>query len=133
MNNSVEIVAGIVCEDIRIERNGKYMLIGCYGSGVLLPSLPAPLNVSFAGIVNISGFGPQRVDLRVVDDEGLQLAAVAFDLPDVRPELGAIMPIGPFHMNLTKIGNLHFQQFWNGIWRTVRTFGLAVAAGPPTI
>ena len=33
---------GIVCDDLRIEDNGKQILIGIYNGGIVLNSFPAP-------------------------------------------------------------------------------------------
>lgn len=40
-----EVVNALVCEDVRREINGKEILIGVYGSAIVVPSFPLDLNV----------------------------------------------------------------------------------------
>jgi hypothetical protein len=40
---AIQVRATLVCDDFRVERDGKLILIGIYGGAVVVPSLPAQL------------------------------------------------------------------------------------------
>ena len=42
----VRLVAAVVCDEVRLEANGKTFLIGVYSGGISVPDLPATIKVS---------------------------------------------------------------------------------------
>jgi len=53
MSDALRIKFGIVCDDVRREDNGKLILIGIYGSNILVSSFPAMLALSLVISVDV--------------------------------------------------------------------------------
>ncbi|MER2519717.1 MAG: hypothetical protein ABTQ34_03395 [Bdellovibrionales bacterium] len=55
----------ILCDDVRVEANGKFILIGVYADGLLVPSFPTQLLLSLWMTFRCVGIGKVPVGLQV--------------------------------------------------------------------
>ena len=92
----VKILSAVVCDDVRVENNGKELLIGVYSGAItvhLLPSLPLPLRCW----VNLVMEGPCKINLqfRATDHDNIELYKSGLETgTDDEVGMGSI-PLGP--------------------------------------
>lgn len=69
------VTAVVVCDDIRKEITSKDILIGAYGGGILVPYLPASLQIAIW--IELTPAAPGRVELDIrITLPGVQKAAI---------------------------------------------------------
>ena len=75
----VRFEAGIVCDDIRIENNGKLIAIGIYGVDIRLPEIPSGTTLSFLVVGTAIEDGDIKIEFRaqVNDSPVLKIEAGA--------------------------------------------------------
>lgn len=64
----------VVCDDIRREDNGKEILIGVYGSSIIVSKFPASLALSFWLQFEPNETGSTSLEFRLVGPEDLEFA-----------------------------------------------------------
>lgn len=81
----------VFCDDIRREINGKDILIGVYGSDMVIPSFPSFVGLALFIQIRISGSEITRRMIRVLDTSGNKAGETSLDIAallseDMRPE-----------------------------------------------
>ena len=84
----VSIDSIIVCDDIRREDNGKFILIGVYAASILVAEFPVEMSLCFFGRLTPNKVGEIKVDFRYSKDKrpisGAQMVVEATALdPDI--------------------------------------------------
>ena len=132
MNQSppkIELIAAIICDDVRREDNGKAILIGVYPTDVVVEKLPSNANFALWACVKVDRIGAVPFEFRYVGTKGTvvsevrgeaqiaDLTAVQFQLPRMpvllegEGQLKVEMKIGD--MNWMQIHSLEVKQLKN--------------------
>jgi hypothetical protein len=69
----ITIKFGIICDDVRREENGKFILIGVYGHDIIVPSLPANILVSVVYQFEAKETGSFETTFRISIDDEVQI------------------------------------------------------------
>jgi hypothetical protein len=119
----------VVCDDIRREFNGKEILIGVYGSDIVVSNFPSPLNLSFWVQFTAPEVAPEiPLEVRLMGDDELQFILLKAVIRIDRAGKGAIA-IGPLPTFLQVPTNLRLQiKQKNTEWETVEE--IKVDKGP---
>lgn len=70
MSLPLKIDAAVICEDVRMEANGKYMLLGVYTGNIIVAALPARLQLRcyIHGMAHAMGEAPLDLFWKAGDD-----------------------------------------------------------------
>lgn len=92
----VKVLSAVVCDDVRVENNGKEILIGVYSGAIavhMIPSLPLPLRCW----ISLEIMGPCKVRLRfrAVDHDNKEIFQAELETgTDDEIGMGSV-PLGP--------------------------------------
>ena len=115
----IKFLPGVVCEDIRQEANGKFVLIGTYASEILVPQFPANLNLAFWLPTEAISVGKVKVEIRVVGANEAVLNRAQAE-GDMRFLGRGAFPIPPATMQIQTASNVELQIKEEGAeWETV--------------
>ena len=103
-----KISAAIVCDDVRLEVNGKQIIIGVYNSDIRLDSYPSTIMLTLW--LQVENFHEEDATIKFrcrLDTEQLVGGQIEITL---RSGAGrGSIPIGPFPVGLTRNGLLKFE------------------------
>jgi hypothetical protein len=78
--SEIKLVQAIVCDDIRIENNGKFIFIGAYFDNIVLPNLPSILFLALWFRIKIQLAEKTSLEVRI---KGSALDGSEVKLPDI--------------------------------------------------
>lgn len=123
----------IFCDDIRQERNGKWLLIGVYGADILVRGLPADLRLSLWIVIRPKEIGKAEAKLRVIGPHGSTLVdgELSVDVKHLRP---TIMAMGALPMQIQMAGTIRVEMATkeSDEWTAIKSIDLRVAPRPST-
>ena len=114
-----KIEYAIVCDDVRREDNGKFIIIGAYGSDIRVSSYPANLRLSILIAVRSKTKHQALLSIRIMRDgkrmfepkEGLEISVPTEDI--------TLISLGGLPVFAEKDGTLDFQvRFDQGRYRS---------------
>jgi hypothetical protein len=120
-----KILSAIVCDDVRQEKNNKFILIGVYVDKILpsqFPGLIAPmlwLQFSPTRVGEFSGSVRVRYGKKVAAEGLIKIAVKKLGVSSIT--------LGNIPVQLHEPGLLEFQMQFEGGWKTIKT----VAVVPP--
>ena len=92
----VRLVDVIVCDDVRVERNGKLLLIGVYLGNILCEELPTLLpTLSFVTKWNTEKGQAKKGVYRFLDPSGAEVAST-------QPQIPPNSERKPFHVSISQ-------------------------------
>jgi hypothetical protein len=104
-----EIETAVLCDDIRQERNGKYLLIGVYGGNIIVRSFPTDLQLALWVLARPKTLGRAQVRIRVIGPQQNTLVegGLEFELKD--PARATIMALPGLPLQIQSVGELRFE------------------------
>lgn len=102
----------LFCDDFRIERNGKGLIIGLYGNSIVFEKLPVRFNyfVCFVGSVSEAFKAEARIEFIAPDGEVLAVTDVEFGaakaVSDGPEEVSLLLPLRCPPMDIHSAGKL---------------------------
>jgi hypothetical protein len=124
-----KVVSAVLCDDIRIEKNDKFLLIGVYAGTVIVPGIPADLNVCWWIQIVPEEVGKIETDIQVIKDDGsiLLRARAAFE---VHQKEWSALPIPKTPLRLQSEGNFKLQMKLktDTDWTTIYEFDVRVGS-----
>ena len=126
----VEILSIIVCDDVRLEHNGKTILVGVY-SDVSVANFPVQLTLTFWTEFKVSVSGDIPVKFRIVGeiDDQLFLSGGMTVIAAVQDSISSFAITAPLPLQVPTKLRYQLKQH-NEEWVTVRS--VSVAKGVPT-
>lgn len=120
----LKIASAIICDDIRVENTGKYLLIGVYVSNVLVRDFPSRLPLTFWTEVEPAKTGEFSAEMRVInvdDSSVLMNGQINFKFAKVATSAIAVPRIS---VEFQKPGSFEFQWKLDGTadWLAVKRF-----------
>jgi hypothetical protein len=127
----LKVLQVVVCDEIRREITGKDFLIGVYSAGVVVPSFPAQLVLSFWIQFSADGVADSLpLEIKLMGDGDLTFVHLQAILRIERIGLGAI-GIGPLPVILQIPTALRLQlKQEGGDWVTVQEVAVEKGQGP---
>lgn len=120
-----EVETVVVCDDIRQEKNGKWLLIGVYGSDILVPAFPADFRLAIWILADPKEVGPSQVKLRIVGphDSTMVEGELEYDIRQMSPTILAMagLPVQVQSEGLIKVEMLAKKATE---WVTIKTISL---------
>lgn len=99
----------VFCDDIRVEANGKHILVGVYGVDLVPSALPAvfPIGlwIRFWGIPE----GRHQFHLRLLNPSGEESAGFGGDTEVVRSDAPTIFAVSGLPVNVNEFGDIVVQ------------------------
>jgi hypothetical protein len=71
----------ILCDEIRQEATGKYIILGVYSGGVVVPALPSQIALSLYVMAEFEATGEQTLMIQVVHGDNTAIMGVILDVP----------------------------------------------------
>lgn len=129
----------IVCDEVRIENNGKHILIGVYPHNIQVPQFPHRQLLTMWMQFNTGEAGVVDIEFRVLDEKHAVKVAGGGHVEVEDKSLPATIPIGSFPIEIQAPTKLIFQFRKAGKrWQTVNTLtvekgqsGVEKEASPP--
>jgi hypothetical protein len=104
-----DVEAVVLCDDIRQEANGKYLLIGVYGSNIVVRGFPTDLRLAIWILAHPKALGRVRARIRVRGPQGSTLVEGGMEI-DVRDkETAAIMAIPGLPLQIQGAGRMRLE------------------------
>jgi hypothetical protein len=103
MSAKFKFESSLICEQMRIENNGKLILLGVYPADIALFRLPASFSVVLFASGQIIDAGFAAPSLRVTDETG----AIVFRSVDHMVHEAMEFAVGPFVLNVAALISLH--------------------------
>jgi hypothetical protein len=130
INENLEVLTAIVCDDVRREWNGKDILVGVYGSGIKFDQIPNVLVATLWVELNCQKTGEFEFFLRVLGQDQHVVFQPANPVKLNVPEVGfSNVALPGIALQVTSTGKLQFQFSPDAEhWDTIRT--LNVIVGP---
>jgi hypothetical protein len=106
MNLPLDVETVIICDDIRQERNGKYLLIGVYGGNIAVGGFPADIVLAIWLLAQPKSVGQHQIKIRVVGPQNSTLVegTLEVDLNDMNK--AAIFALPGMPIQLQREGKL---------------------------
>src|SRR5512139_3475912 len=101
----LEVETVVLCDDIRQEANGKYLLVGVYGSNIVVRRFPVNIRLAVWLLVHPKELGTFEGRIRVVGPQEAILAdgRLAFE---IKATNGTIMAIPGLPLQLQREGQI---------------------------
>ncbi len=126
-----DVETAVLCDDIRQERNGKYLLIGVYGGNLAVRSFPTDVVLALWILARPKMAGRTKVRMRVVGPQESTLVEgeLEFNLRDTAS--ATIMALPGMPLQVQNEGELRFEMASDerNEWMPVKT--IAVELLPP--
>lgn len=119
--------AVVQCDDIRVEQNGKFILIGVYTGTVVVTGFPAELATSWWIQLFPEKIGKFEIEIQVIKDDGASVLRGLFTY-EVREISWAVLPIPRTPINLQSTGRFKLELRLKGDdkWTTIQEFQVVV-------
>src|SRR3954452_10030963 len=91
----LNVHAVLICDDIRKEDNGKFILIGIYSAEILTETFPANLRIYFWPIMTAGEAGQYEFDIRIMGPNEAQLVQGSATVIFMRPGMPNGVSLGP--------------------------------------
>jgi len=115
----LKLSPAVICEDIRQEINGKYILIGVFSADIRVVQFPIPVSFALWLPTIAEGTGSVNIEVRIVSPTGAFLAQAKANVEIGVAGRGAI-PVPPAVVQIQEPGMLKFQvKVESGEWETV--------------
>jgi hypothetical protein len=126
-----KVATAIVCEDVRIEKSGKHIIIGVYPSDIIIQETPAQIPVLLWLQIDDVGSNDKSFDFRI-SISGKNIVKGKFIVSTRGVKNRATIPLGPFPLTINEEGDLKFDVHFSegGRWRNAIT--MPVKIRPPT-
>ena len=110
----------IVCDEVRIENTGKYIIIGVYSSNIVAPAFPAELLLSIWSQFYVNRNGDMDVELRVLaNNKEITRGTGKFKITNYKEIVTSVFNGIP--LQVQGEGMLKFQiREKNGRWKTMK-------------
>ena len=114
----------IVCDEVRIENTGKYIIIGAYSGNILAPAFPVGLVLSIWSQFYADRNGEMNVELRVLaNKKEVTRGEGKFQIDDYKELVTSVFNGIP--LQVQGEGMLTFQiREKNGRWKTFKKISL---------
>lgn len=123
MNTSqltIKPLSGVVCDEVRREKDGKDIIIGAYGGDLLIDSFPLGLALSLWISLETSGTGATKFSIRVVNSEKKVLAQMDGEAMVEERYKKSSLFTPKIRIQVDKSTELRFQlRIGEGRWKTV--------------
>src|SRR5208282_2993227 len=121
----------LLCDDVRIERSHKDIIVGVYGSGMVLKNLPGSAAVRIWAHVIWHGEGHLGIEIRVLDPIGKEAGSLVSGGISMLQDQPSSMTFPPITFSVPLEGEYIFQ--WRpkgtGTWQLMTTTVIRKAAG----
>lgn len=94
----------ILCDEVRQEANGKYIIVGIYSGGIAAQSLPANMRLALYLIVKFENAGSQELIIEVASNGARARMELRAEI--LAPELLMHIPTPPFPLTLTDTSDI---------------------------
>lgn len=113
-----EVQAVVLCDDIRQEISGKYVLVGVYGADIVVPGFPTQLFLSWWMMISPKIVGSLKGSVRILHSGGATLTQgeVNFEVKDLQNFTSTLTGVPVQFQNE---GQLQLQLNFEGKWETI--------------
>ena len=128
MTCAVALRGAFLADDVRTESNGKLIVIGAYGSSILVSGFPFTAGLWVVALVNFFGVDTCKLELRGVMPTGDVTFQVGGEIAGQQADVMALVPIGPIPMHFSQGTEFSIEarindRDWNslGRWAVTKT------------
>jgi hypothetical protein len=128
---TAKIVNAIICEDVRIERNGKQIIIGVYSSDIIVPETPALVPIMLWLQIDDVGREPEEYEFTGSMSD-TDFVTGKFSVATGADSGRATISLGQFPLTIEREGTLKFdvKPAKNGRWKTAISMDVKLRPKP---
>jgi hypothetical protein len=127
---SVKVLYCLICDDIRMEVNGKEFLIGVYTGGIRVPAVPFTATFCLWFVVAWAGEGATTVSARILGPRGNQLWMHSGTARVISPGLESSYTFRGALISVEEPGCYEIQwRMADEEWMSIRKFAIVTSAG----
>ena len=115
--SSLDLINCVICDDVRVELNGKETIVGVYTAGISVPFIPFSITICLWLQVIWSGEGESHIEISVLNTGNRQVGEIE----------GPAQVISPGYQSTLAIRGLNFNADMEG------TYDIKVAPADTTI
>jgi hypothetical protein len=128
---SINIAYVIMCDDIRQEITGKFILIGVYPGNIAIPAFPAQVILGFWMLARPTKIGSYQLQFRLQGPDGAESWSGQM-LVHVNKKEDTALVIPPLPIQIQSPGHISLQcREGGGEWTTVSSFEASLPPPPP--
>jgi len=122
-----DVTAAVICDEIRREDNGKFLLIGVFSEGISVPAFPTTVNLSvlLVGIGSAHGAARLYVQVESVDGNSLHVGMeLGITFAETFERQVQCLPLPPIALLVTKSTKfvISARSTPDSEWQPIRTF-----------
>lgn len=113
-----KIVTALVCDDVRIEKNNKNILIGVYPDDIVVPNVPMTIRLTLW--IRVTNLDPNQLDYELRGFLGKKKKFEGgFQIGKPSESGSATIVLGPFPLKIDQVGDFKFDiRIPGGTWKT---------------
>jgi hypothetical protein len=73
----------LMCDDVRLENNGKFLIIGMYTGGITVPQFPFPCGLTFLSVFDVDRLGNYMLRAKIENAESGRVIAQQVVMLDI--------------------------------------------------
>jgi hypothetical protein len=129
-----KVAAVVLCDDIRVEQNNKYILIGVYNGTVVVPVFPSEFPVCWWMQIPPAEIGHYDLEIQLLKDkkDTMFKADIGFDIHS-KEWASLTLPRIPLHLHGAGNAELQIKLKTDQTWTTVQEFEIKRGAVPGAV
>lgn len=105
--SNISFPKGVVCDDIRQENNGKYLIIGMYSDSFVPNRFPVATQLAFGVWATVEKAGNYTCDFEVViEPDGTPVGGIKAEFKMEEGQRDAFIPLPPLSVNIGSNGHI---------------------------
>jgi len=113
--SNVRFRQGIVCDDIRQEMNGKFIIIGMYSASFVPARLPVATQIAFGVWAEVEGAGTYKCNFELsLEPDGSPVGSVELEFQMPAEEKEIFIPLPKFPVNIGSPGHIVLKEKLSG-------------------
>jgi hypothetical protein len=125
------VASVVVCDDIRVEQNNKFILIGVYTGNIVVGGFPAEIGLCWWIQFFVEELGRFDLEIQLVKDDGATLLRLGAGLELTEREWGVMStPKLPLQIQRDGSFKLQMKKKDDSDWATINQFSVKIGNVP---
>jgi hypothetical protein len=125
------VASVVVCDDIRVEQNNKFILIGVYTGNIVVGGFPAEIGLCWWIQFFVEELGKFELEMQLIKEDGAALLRLGAALELIEREWGVIsIPKLPLQIQSDGSFKLQMKKKEDSDWATINEFSVKTGNVP---
>ncbi len=128
MTCPVNLKGAFLVDDVRMEANGKFILVGAYNSNIVVSGFPFARQMHVVLLASFQGAGTCKIELRGLLPSGDVMFSVGGELSTQAHDSSALLPIGEIPFLFSQPTTFSMEARLNdGDWKAIGSWAVVKA------